>query len=198
MSSPRSSRRGQATPFVAVALGALAAVTVAAAIVLSGPVSPPPATGSKPSATPVASAPNPSVPASHSPSPTPRPTAPGEIVLESATGHDVLLKIHDQANALVDAVSDVPGDGMSVRWHDSVVRQAGARKLAITWVALPQDEIVDLGIVREGDKYTITIVQAGPVPYSDAMGEDRVLVLTFADDVLADDIDVAILDRTVD
>ena len=197
MSSPRSSLRGQAAPVVAVALGALAAVTVAAAILLSGPATPAPGSGPKPSPT-VAPAPSASVPASHSPSPTPRPTAPGEIVLESATGQDVLLKIHDQANALVDAVSDVPGDGMSVRWHDSVVRQAGARKLAVTWVALPRDDIVDLGIVRDGDKYTITIVQAGPVPYSDAMGEDRVLVLTFADDVLARDVNVEVLDRTVD
>ena len=197
MSSPRSSLRGQAAPVVAVALGALAAVTVAVAVVLSGPATPAPGSGPKPSPT-VAPAPSASVPASHSPSPTPRPTAPGEIVLESATGQDVLLKIHDQADALVDAVSDVPGDGMSVRWHDSVVRQAGARKLAVTWVALPQDDIVDLGIVHDGDKYTITIVQAGPVPFSDAMGEDRVLVLTFADDVPARDVNVEILDRTVD
>ena len=60
------------------------------------------------------------------------------------------------------------------------------------------EKLVDLGIVRDGDKYTITIVQSGPVPYSDAMGEDRVLVLTFADDVLARDVNVEVLDRTVD
>jgi hypothetical protein len=34
--------------------------------------------------------------------------------------------------------------------------------------------------------------------YSDAMGQDRVLILMFADDVLARDVNVKVLDRTVD
>jgi hypothetical protein len=36
------------------------------------------------------------------------------------------------------------------------------------------------------------------MPYSDAMGEDRVLVLTFDAPVAAKDVSIEVLDRTVD
>jgi hypothetical protein len=41
-------------------------------------------------------------------------------------------------------------------------------------------------------------VRAGPYPYTDAMGEDRILVLTFDGPVSADDVSMQILDRKVD
>ena len=42
------------------------------------------------------------------------------------------------------------------------------------------------------------LVQAGPYPQTDAMGEDRILILTFDGPVSADDVSVEILNRTVD
>jgi hypothetical protein len=68
----------------------------------------------------------------------------------------------------------------------------------VTWVGLPGDDVVDLGINGAAGAYVLTLVQAGPVANSDAMGEDRVLILTFDAPVSAADVSVDILDRTVD
>jgi hypothetical protein len=62
----------------------------------------------------------------------------------------------------------------------------------------PRDEVVDLGVSAKGGQYELTFVQAGPYPHTDAMGEDRVVILTFAEPVSANDVVVSILDRTSD
>ena len=68
---------------------------------------------------------------------------------------------------------------MSVRWHDSIVENVDAASIRVTWVGLPGDDVADLGISGEAGAYVLTIVQPGPYANTDAMGEDRVLILTF-------------------
>jgi hypothetical protein len=205
--SPTRARRGQVQPVLAVALGVIAIAGIVGAVLVSRPSasagpgasdrpSTPPSSG--PVATPVATP-----VASPSAAPTAKPSvAPsagiGSIDLENATGHDVVLQVHDQTDTLTGAVSGKPGDGMSVRWHDAIVKNAGARTIVVTWAGLPQDDTLDLGVAVVDGKLQVTIVQAGPVPNSDAMGEDRIVALTFDGPVSADDVTVLVLDRTVD
>lgn len=87
---------------------------------------------------------------------------------------------------------------MSVGWHSSIVASVDATSISLTWVGLPGDDVADLAISGAPGAYVLTVVQAGPVPYSDAMGEDRVLILTFDAPVSVEDFSVEILDRTVD
>jgi hypothetical protein len=204
MTPSHRSARGQVQPLVAVALGVVAVVGLAAAVLVSRPGA---ADGPRPSdrpSTPPGSAPVASpMPSSPSPSATPTPTADpsagiGTIDLRSATGHDVTAQIHDQTGDLVKAASGAPGDGMSVRWHDALVANAGSRTIFVTWAGLPKDDVLDLGVAIVDGRLQVTVVQAGPVPNSDAMGEDRVIALTFDRPVAAADVSVEILDRTVD
>ena len=121
-----------------------------------------------------------------------------KVILENATNHDVSIQIHDETGDVVKAASGKPGDGMSIRWHKAIVKNVDARTISVTWAGLPQDELADLGVNSAGDKYELVLVQAGPYPQTDAMGEDRILILTFEAPVSADDVSVEILNRTVD
>lgn len=212
MPQPRSADRGQVQPIVAVALSVVAVIGIVAAVLVSRPAPAAPAPSASPSApaSPSASADpgrgpsaSPTVPASASPVPTasasPAPsTGPLAIKLDNATNHDVSMKIQNPDAILTDARSGRPGDGMSVRWHDALVVNTDAETLRVTWVGLPQDETVDLVVERDGDGVKLTIVQSGPMPMSDAMGEDRVVVLTFGAPVRSEDVTVEILDRSID
>ena len=202
MTPSHRSARGQVQPLVAVALGVVAVVGLVAAVVVSRPG---PADGPRPSD-------RPSTLPSSAPVASPRPSSPsapatptaspsdgiGTIVVASATGHVVKALIHDQTGDLVKAASGTPGDGMSVRWHDALVADNGSRTILVTWAGLPKDDVLDLGVAIVDGRLQVTIVQAGPVPYSDAMGEDRVVALTFDGPVAAADVSVEVLDRTVD
>lgn len=197
------STRGQTVPQLAVALGAIAVVGVAFAVLVSRPSGPatPGASPSAPVVTPRPSAPAtpvPSSPAKPSDRPSADPATPSVIVLKSASGHDVRADVIDQIGSLRGATSGTPGDGMSVRWHDAIVEQAGANAVRITWSALPVDDHIGIGVHDLEGPLSVVIVQAGPVANSDAMGEDRVVVLTFGGAVDADDVKVEILDRSVD
>ena len=198
MTSPRTaSSRGQIQPLVAMLLGAVAIVAFVAAVVVSrpagvaGPVATPTA---QPSALPSAA---PSVAPSVVPSAAPND---GSLTVDLATesGHGVTLKIHDETGKVAKAVSGTPGDGMSIRWHDADVQNVDARTIAIKFAGFPRDEIVDLGIDAKNGQYLLTFVQAAPYPHTDAMGEDRIVVLTFEAPVSANDVVVSILDRTSD
>jgi hypothetical protein len=190
MNAQRSPRRGQAAT-AATVLALLAIVVASAAVLASRPggVAYPP-TPSVPIATP-------SVAPTKAPTPSPS-ARPGSVDLDNATDHDVSILIHGDVDDIVGAVSGKPGDGMSVGWHKAIVRNVDANTIALTWVGLPGDDVADLDISKVDRAFAFTIVQAGPVPYSDAMGEDRVLVLSFDGPVSVDDISVEILDRTVD
>ena len=192
-------RRGQVNPALAIVLGVVAVAGIAAAVLVSRPAGP---AGSPapvmPSSAPVAT---PTI--APTPAPTAKPTkAPPagttNVELENATDHQVVVQVHDQTGTLAGVVSGTPGDGMSVRWHDAIVKNADARTILVTWAGLPQDDTLDLGVAIVDGKLQVTIVQAGPVANSDAMGEDRIVALTFDSPVSAGDVVVEVLDRTVD
>ena len=189
MNAPRSTRRSQAST-IGLALVSMVVVAASVALLRINTV-----TAAPPVASPsVAPSPTPTP----RPTPTPPPSVPGSVDLDNASGHDVSILIHDQVGVLVGAESGKPGDGMSVRWHDSIVEKVDVESIRVTWVGLPGDDVADLGISGEAGAYVLTIVQPGPYANTDAMGEDRVLILTFDAPVSADDVAVEILDRTVD
>jgi hypothetical protein len=84
---------------------------------------------------------------------------------------------------------------MSVRWHDAEVVQVDERTIRVTWVGLPVDDAVDVVVERAGGAVSIQIGQSAPPANSDATGHDRVLVLTFAAPVVADSLELEVLDR---
>jgi hypothetical protein len=195
--SASTSSRGQVQPIVALVLGVVAVAGLVAAVLVSrsgGTAGSPAASPtSRPSAAPSA-APT----ARPSAAPSSPVTGSGKVVLDNATNHDVTIQIHDETGDVVNAVSGKPGDGMSIRWHKAIVKNVDARTISVTWAGLPQDEAADLGITASGDKYELVLVQAGPYPQTDAMGEDRTLILTFDAPVAAEDLSIEILNRTVD
>lgn len=195
--SRSTSSRGQVQPVVALVLSVVAIAGLVAAVLVSRPGG---ATGS-PAASPT-NRPSAAPPAAPTASPSAAPSAPVsgdvKVVLENPTNHDVSIQIHDETGDVAKAESGKPGDGMSIRWHESIVKNVDARTISVTWAGLPQDELADLGISSVGDKYELVLVQAGPYPQTDAMGEDRILILTFDGPVSADDVSVEILNRTVD
>jgi len=195
MNAPRSTRRGQGS---VAAFALVAVVGIAGAVVLlriSG------ATAAAPTASPSAA---PTTPPIWVPSliPTPPPAspdaAPGSVDLDNASGHDVKLLIHDQTGDVVGAESGTPGDGMSVGWHKAIVEKVGETSIRVTWVGFPGDDTIDLGVSGTASDYTLTIVQPGPYANTDALGEDRVVVLEFDAPVAPGEVTVDIIDRTSD
>jgi hypothetical protein len=78
---------------------------------------------------------------------------------------------------------------MSVRWSDIDIVNLDARTLRVTFVGYPQDEVIDLDFaVAAGDGFNLTISQKLPLPNTDALGADRVVVLEFDQDVAAEDV----------
>jgi hypothetical protein len=201
----KSSSRGQVVPGVAVALGAIAVVAIAFVALVSRPAAPA-GSGSSPSAPPVVATPKPSAPGAPAtpaptspakPSPSAAPAVPSAIDLESASGHKVRLSIEDPFDRLVAVASGHPGDGMSVRWYDSIVKQVGANAVEITWVAFPDDLAPGLGVLDLDGELSVAIVQRAPYPNTDALGEDRVVVVTFDRPVDAKTLDVKIVQDMV-
>ncbi len=184
MNTSRSAR-GSVMPLAAITLSLVAVVAVALVGGFGRPGGPAPSASpsTPPSATPSAK-----------PSPSPS-AAPGDgtvrVPLDIATQHDVSVVIDDETDGLVGASSGRAGDGMSVRWSDAEVVNAGdSRTLRVTWVGLPLDDEVRMSISAKDGSYEIHIVQAGPYPNTDAVGFDRVLVLEFDADIDPADVEV--------
>ncbi|HYH92823.1 MAG TPA: hypothetical protein VD763_06670 [Candidatus Saccharimonadales bacterium] len=142
---------------------------------------------------PVSPIPSPSGAPRPSGAPTATPTQPvpwpGLVIeLDTLTDHEVTVRIDDATGTLVEARSGQPGDGMSVRWFDVKVENLDAETIRLTWVGLPFDTEIGLGISRQDDGYRLRIVQPGPPADSDAMGFDRELVLRFDAPVRAEDV----------
>jgi hypothetical protein len=109
-------------------------------------------------------------------------------VLDVATPHTVSVAITDDTGTLVGAASGRAADGMSVRWFDVEVENVDADTLRLTWAGYAKDEIVDLAISTDAGGLRLRIVQSGPLPNTDALGADRVLLLDFDAPVAAEDI----------
>ena len=184
-----TSRRVLATVGAAVLL---TVVAVGAAAVAGRTVTPiaepstPPSVAPRPVPTPVA-------PSDPAPTPTPDPTdAPnGEFAfdLDVIDPHDVSVVVKDRSSRVVGASSGKAGDGMSVRWNDIEIVNLDADTLKVTFVGFPQDETIDIDFaVAAGDGFNLTVTQKLPLPNTDALGADRVVVLDFNQDVDAGDV----------
>lgn len=187
---------------IAIVLGAVLVLSASGAMGRAGgPTEPRPNTPapSDPVVTP-SERPTPSLP------PTADPTEPGgepgdgpirrvvRVPLDTATDHDIVAVVTDETEMLVGGASGRAGDGMSVRWFDVTVENLDARTLRVTWVGLPGDAEVDVLIEPDADRINLYILQPAPPVDSDAVGFDRVLELTFADPVGADDVHAVVLE----
>ncbi len=171
-----------------------AAVVLAAVVVL-------PMLFRVPGIGPANPSPAPSTPAPTQPAVTPSPSAPvttpvpslgvGTVRLGVASGSAVDVVISDPDELLTGATAEQAQATMSVRWFDSIVEATGERSIRVTWVGFPRDEEVQLDVSRNASGgYVLHFVQQAPPPASDGEGEDRVLVLDFAQPVDLDDIEV--------
>jgi hypothetical protein len=115
------------------------------------------------------------------PDPTPRVTREpdGVVHLRSAVGNRVSVRIEDRTGSLAGAASGDPEAGMSLRWGEARVERPGPTTVRITWSGFASDEDVAATLTRHGEEYRLAIAQRMPAPTTDALGHDRVLVLTF-------------------
>ena len=100
----------------------------------------------------------------------------------------VTLQFSDRDGLIVDAESGSAKDGMSVRWGEAIVRNVDPRTVEVTWTGLPGDEAITLVATPQDKGVLLRFGQQAPPAYSDALGADRIVVLTFADPVDAADI----------
>jgi hypothetical protein len=174
---------------VAIAGLALVAVVVAACSTAgagNGPDNSP--SPSSPVATPT---PVPTPAPSDAPiSPTPSQPGTVRVPLDIATDHDVAVVIDDPSGVVTAAESGTPGDGMSVRWFTAQVRNVDPSTIEVTWVGLPLDDEIALGVSGGAGAIGLHFTQKAPPVDSDATGFDRVLILRFAEPVSADDVTV--------
>jgi hypothetical protein len=134
-------------------------------------------------------APEPSPTPAPTPDPTDSPAGPVVVDLDVSDDHDVSVAVDDRTGRIVRVASGRAGDGMSVRWSDIEIVNLDARTLRVTFVGFPQDEVIDLDFaVAAGDGFNLTITQHLPLPNTDALGADRVVVLEFGQDVDAEDV----------
>lgn len=191
----RSASRSGVAALAAVALLIVLAVLASGVLGRSGGpgVSDPPPSQA-PSEAPVGT-PVPSDEPSDEPSEAPTP-APSDgdfgFDLDIATPHDVSVVIDDETDSVSGGKTGRAGDGMSVRWFDSIVENTDADTLRITWVGLPQDDTVRITVSEVDGGIAILIDQKAPPANSDATGHDRVVELDFDAPVSADDVTVTV------
>ena len=208
-----SSRLTPVRAAVAASIAILVLVVVAAGFgrptdAASPSSTPAPTSPASPSSSPTASpTPKPTLSPTPKPTPTSSPSDPSDegpipgdvsVDLQAPAGHHVTATVRDDSGDVIGIRSGVPGDGMSVRWHDIVVKNVDPRTISVTWVGITIDENVFVGVSADGDGYLVDIVQRGPYPNSDALGSDRILLLTFDQPVRAADVTGGVADRTVD
>ena len=78
---------------------------------------------------------------------------------------------------------------MSVGWYEMKVENITDSALRLTWVGITADGDADHSrSMSSTASIELTLVQPGPYPNTDATGHDRVLILSSAFPVTADDI----------
>jgi len=115
---------------------------------------------------------------------------PPVVVLDTIDDRDPRLAIDDQTGRLVAARSGHAGDGMSVRWNSARVDQVDPTTIQVTWVGFPGAEDVVLTVDGRDGAPVLIFDQKAPYANTDALGADRVLVLTFDSPVDATKVDV--------
>jgi hypothetical protein len=178
-----------AAGILAVALAIVVGTAALGAVQQVAP-SPTPTPAAMPSPT------SPVTPAPATPAPTADPTAdptdgPTLVVLDTVDQNDPRVAVDDQTGTLADVITGHAGDGMSVRWNEAIVDQIDPRTIRVTWVGFPGVEQVFMTIDSDGGAPVLVFDQKAPYANTDALGADRVLVLTFDNDVDADKVEVA-------
>lgn len=170
-------------------IAALALVAVVGAVALGAGRAPSSAPTPSLSPTPVPAPSSPITPAT--PAPTSDPSdGPVVVVLDTTDDNDPRVAIDDQTGTLADVKAGHAGDGMSTRWNTAIVDQVDPKTIRVTWVGFPGDELANLTIVAKDGSVVLQFDQNAPPANSDALGADRVLILTFDDAVSADDVKV--------
>ena len=183
----------------ALSIAGLAVATVAVVAFAAGPARPAEAPASPPPAShaPIAS------PAAHptplatpvstaAPEPTATPVEPSAapddggvdaiplfVELDTADGHAVTVDIVDRTGSIIGAVSGRPGDGASVDGYALSVVNVDDRTLRLTWIDYPIANRDALFVDEVDGRLRLLLVQPEPTTPTDAIGFDRVLVLTF-------------------
>lgn len=190
----RSTSNRNAAAFVA-ALVLISVVAVLATGAFGRTVTPEPTPSEVPSGAPSqAPSPEPTVAPSPKPTVVPSPSVDGALSfdLDVGTPHDVSVVLDDESDIVSGARSGRAGDGMSVRWGGSDVENVDDDTVRLTWVGLPQDEVVKIVVEDVDGLIVITVDQAAPPANSDAMGHDRVVEIDFGWAVSADDVRVTV------
>ncbi len=185
------STRATAGRVVAAGVAAVALAAIIGAVAFGA--------GQQPSSSPTPTASPTSTPAPTSP-PTPVPATPAPtteavgvppvVVLDTIEDQDPRIVIDDQTGRLVAARSGHAGDGMSVPWNSARVDQVDPTTLQVTWVGFPGEEDDVLTVDAKGGALVLIFDQKAPYANTDALGADRVLVLTFDSPVDATKVDV--------
>lgn len=173
---------------LAPVLGALAIATLLAACSTRAATPPPvlPAADSPPPMTP---APLPLPDASEEPG---SDAMPIRVDLDSTSGQDVYVDIVDRSGTIERAESGRPGEGVSVAADTVHIENVDARTLRLVWSDFPIDNGLSLYVDPVGGGYRFLLIQPAPTGPADAMGEDRILELTFDRDVSAADVEASI------
>ena len=112
------------------------------------------------------------------------------VELTTVDGHRVTVDVVDQTGSVVAATSGRPAEGASAEGLS--VENVDARTLRLTWVDFPIANRDALFIEAVNGKLRFLLVQPGPTAPTDAIGFDRVLILTFDRPVDAGSVEASI------
>ena len=185
------STRATAGRVAAAGVAAVALATIIGAVAFGAGQQPSnsPTPTASPTSTPAPTSPATPIPAT--PAPTAEPVGvPAVVVLDTINDQDPRLAIDDQTGRLVTARSGQGGDGMSVRWNSAKVDQVDPTTIRVTWVGFPGEEDVVLTVDAKDGTPVLIFDQKAPYANTDALGADRVLILTFDSPVDATKVDV--------
>jgi hypothetical protein len=80
---------------------------------------------------------------------------------------------------------------MSVAWNTAKVEQVDPTTIQVTWDGFPGEELVVLTVDAYGGNPALVFDQKVPYADTDALGADRVLILTFDSPVDAANVEYA-------
>jgi hypothetical protein len=141
---------------------------------------------------PAPETPAPASPAPATPAPTEVAAADLRVDLQSTSGQDVYVDIVDRSGTIERAVTGRPAEGVSVGSGTLQVENLDARTVRLMWSDFPIDNQLRLFVDPIGVGYRFLMIQPAPTGPADAMGEDRILDLTFDREVSAAEVETFI------
>lgn len=141
---------------------------------------------------PAPASPAPASPAPATPAPTETPAADMHVELQSTSGQDVTIDILDRSRSVTGAKSGTPAEGVSFASDAVVIENIDSRTLRLGWSDFPIDNKLRLFVDPVGVGYRFLVIQPAPTGPADAMGEDRILELTFDRDISAAEVEAFI------